>query len=65
MKRVQLETGDAVCLSWLFRPFSVTEWSAGGTRNLAWVRVPPWPLAGFVLGFPAFKSWVASFHLGF
>ena len=38
MKRVQLETDGAVCLFWLFRPFSLTEWSARGTRHLAWVE---------------------------
>ena len=53
---------------------SVAEWSARRTRNPgSWVRVPLWPLAGFVLGRPEFKSsaalinsqLVASCQLGF
>ena len=53
---------------------SVAEWSARRTRNPgSWVRVPLWPLAGFVLGRPEFISsatlvnsqLVASCQLGF
>ena len=47
---------ESETLYWLWEAAWLSGWSAGLAIQQSRVRVSPWPLAGFVLGCPEFKS---------